>query len=133
MVVSRVCTLSLPLLSEVSSCQQNVIYAKCICTYRPTYQRYIVRKVHCWENACVLVGRCGERTPVRMSHPPTHTLYLGFCSTVLFCPFLTHTTCRSLETFRNCCSEMFYIFIHCESKNWTLIHLNITFANTVRF
>jgi len=27
-----------------------------------TYQRYIVGKVHCGENPCVLVGRCGERT-----------------------------------------------------------------------
>ena len=30
--------------------------------YTYTYQRYIVGKVHCGENACVPVGRCGERT-----------------------------------------------------------------------
>ena len=32
-----------------------------------TYQRYIVGKVHCGENPCVLVGRCGERTHIRTS------------------------------------------------------------------
>jgi len=25
------------------------------------------------------------------------------------------------------------LHIHCESKNWTLLHLRITLANTVRF
>jgi len=25
------------------------------------------------------------------------------------------------------------VYIHCEFKNWTLFHLSITFANTVRF
>jgi len=25
------------------------------------------------------------------------------------------------------------IYVHCESKNWTLFHLSITLANTVRF
>jgi len=30
-----------------------------------TYQRYIVGKVHCGENPCVLVGLCGERTHIR--------------------------------------------------------------------
>jgi len=34
-------------------------------TYTHTYQRYIVGKVHCGENACVLVGHCGERTHIR--------------------------------------------------------------------
>ena len=31
-------------------------------THTYTYQRYIVGKVHCGENPCILVGRCGERT-----------------------------------------------------------------------
>ena len=37
-------------------------------THTYMYQRYIVGKVHCGENPCVLVGRCGERT-----HTHTHT------------------------------------------------------------
>jgi len=27
----------------------------------------------------------------------------------------------------------FGVFLHCESKNWTLFHLSITLANAVRF
>jgi len=34
-------------------------------THTYTYQRYIVGKVHCGENACVLDARCGERTHIR--------------------------------------------------------------------
>jgi len=50
-----------------------------------TYQRYIVGKVHCGENPCVLVGRCGERTPSL-----THTqLNLGVC----VCVCLSYVKC----------------------------------------
>jgi len=33
-------------------------------THTYTHQRYIVGKVHCGENPCVLGGRCGERTHI---------------------------------------------------------------------
>jgi len=36
-------------------------------THTYTYQRYIVGKVYCGENPCVLVGRCGKRTHIRTS------------------------------------------------------------------
>jgi len=32
--------------------------------YTHTYQRYIVGKVHCGKNACILVGRCEENTHI---------------------------------------------------------------------
>ena len=41
---------------------------------RTTYQRYIVGKVHCGENPCVLVGRCGERTHTHTCTHFTHSL-----------------------------------------------------------
>jgi len=41
-------------------------------THRPTYERYIVGKVHYGENPCVLVGRCGENTH---THNNTHVYY----------------------------------------------------------
>ena len=57
-------------------CGESALWEKCVRpswslwgTYTHTSRWYIVGKVQCGENACVLVGRCGERTP---THTCTH-------------------------------------------------------------
>ena len=63
-------------LSLISSTDEFLVRFSFPRTHTPTsihtytYQRHIVGKVHCGENPCVLVGRCGERT---RTHTYTHT------------------------------------------------------------